>query len=496
MHAFAGLGDGQPPARPLASAQAETDRPDLGAAEPQRPLFESLFRQADQDVSFSEHTRARDDKPLVAPDTEDVAAPGGEGDKTSVAPGPGDGDGQQTRRVLHVAAAGRSVTDTVAADGPMVGSHLPSEQAEPVADLPPTEAVPVPARVTGPDRAGQRQEGAGLEPAPLRAGTGPGDVMQGPGRATSKDTRAGDLVPDRTEARPLATPPATVAPQGPPVMYAPRMPTAAAKDVPVVSSARDAVMASQSLTAKADRSGAVVATAVALAHAPRETGESGVLRPPEQVPDIHARGRDAAKGSPLLPGAPHVVDGTKATAPALSPLPVMPEGEALRVVSTVAEDDMLALSGARAPVAYSQGVSLAGPAAPTYLPHHVAMQIATAVGGEAPGSNRVIDLTLNPEELGRVRLSLSHSESGLSVSVLAERPETLELLRRNIDVLAREFLDIGYQSAEFSFGDGNSDAQHDVPAALSATGLPPEDEGDTAYPSATLHLGDRLDIRL
>src|SRR6056297_651387 len=64
MHAFAGLGDGQPPARPLASAQAETDRPDLGAAEPQRPLFESLFRQADQDVSFSEHTRAPDDKPL------------------------------------------------------------------------------------------------------------------------------------------------------------------------------------------------------------------------------------------------------------------------------------------------------------------------------------------------------------------------------------------------------------------------------------------------
>lgn len=497
MHAFAGLGDGQPPTRTLASAQVDTDRPDLGAAEPRRALFESLFRQADQDVPFSEHTRARDDEPSVAPDTEDVAALGNEGEKTPVTPGPGDVDGQQTPRVLRVAAADRSVTDTAAEDGPLIESHRPSEQAVPGADLPPTEALPVSARVIGPDRAGQRQEGVkGFKPSPSRTDAGPDDVTEGPGRTVSKDTPAGEAVRDRTEARPVATPPATVAPQGPPVMYAPPMPTAAAKDVPAVSSARDAAIAPPRVTAKADRTGAVVAAAVGVAHAPRGTVDSGVLQPPARVPDIHALGGDAAKGSPLLPSAPHVVNGTKATAPALSPMPVVPEGEALRVVPPVAEDEMPALSGARAPVAYTQGFSLAGPAAPTHLPHHVAMQIATAVGGEAPGANRVIDLTLNPEELGRVRLSLSHSDSGLSVSVLAERPETLELLRRNIDVLAREFLDIGYQSAEFSFGDGNSDAQHDVPAALSAPGLPPEDEGDTAYLSATLHLGDRLDIRL
>ncbi len=37
---------------------------------------------------------------------------------------------------------------------------------------------------------------------------------------------------------------------------------------------------------------------------------------------------------------------------------------------------------------------------------------------------------------------------------IADRPETLELMRRHIDILAQEFRDIGYGSAEFSFGQG------------------------------------------
>jgi hypothetical protein len=131
------------------------------------------------------------------------------------------------------------------------------------------------------------------------------------------------------------------------------------------------------------------------------------------------------------------------------------------------------------------------------MPQHIAMQVAAAAGRAAPGSDRMINLTLSPEELGSVRLSLRHTNDGLSVAVFAERPETLDLLRRNIDLLARDFLDIGYESAEFTFGGENpgSDATRDTPLTATDPGQPP----DVAHPRPTaiaIHLGDRLDIRL
>lgn len=71
--------------------------------------------------------------------------------------------------------------------------------------------------------------------------------------------------------------------------------------------------------------------------------------------------------------------------------------------------------------------------------------------------DRPVELSLNPEELGRVRLSISTAEGGITVHVLAERPETLDLMRRHIDQLAREFQALGYQSINFAFNEGQSD---------------------------------------
>lgn len=81
-----------------------------------------------------------------------------------------------------------------------------------------------------------------------------------------------------------------------------------------------------------------------------------------------------------------------------------------------------------------------------------ALQIATAVASEGPSASH-IDVSLSPEELGHVRLRLAHGEAGLSVTITADRPETLDLLRRNIETLARDFQDIGYGDVNFSFGD-------------------------------------------
>lgn len=70
--------------------------------------------------------------------------------------------------------------------------------------------------------------------------------------------------------------------------------------------------------------------------------------------------------------------------------------------------------------------------------------------------DKPVEISLNPRELGRVRMSISASEAGIVVNVLAERQETLDLMRRHIDQLAKEFQSIGYENISFSFSEGQS----------------------------------------
>jgi len=101
-----------------------------------------------------------------------------------------------------------------------------------------------------------------------------------------------------------------------------------------------------------------------------------------------------------------------------------------------------------------------------------------------------------------VRLRLHPSEAGLSVTITAERAETLDLMRRNIDILEREFLEIGYEGAQFDFAQGgqggpgaeNGSGVPDTPASSGLTVAAP----DRTQPAqdAPLLLGERLDIRL
>lgn len=70
--------------------------------------------------------------------------------------------------------------------------------------------------------------------------------------------------------------------------------------------------------------------------------------------------------------------------------------------------------------------------------------------------DKPVELALNPKELGRVKMSIASADGAITVTVLAERPETLDLMRRNIDQLAREFQAIGYDSINFAFSEGQS----------------------------------------
>ena len=80
----------------------------------------------------------------------------------------------------------------------------------------------------------------------------------------------------------------------------------------------------------------------------------------------------------------------------------------------------------------------------------VAHQIGLALHG--PSGSETI-LRLEPEELGRVTLGLRGDERSMTLFVNAERPETLELIRRSIQDLASELADMGYEDIAFDFGD-------------------------------------------
>lgn len=132
------------------------------------------------------------------------------------------------------------------------------------------------------------------------------------------------------------------------------------------------------------------------------------------------------------------------------------------------------------------------------MPQMIAMQIAAAAQKAAPGARPVVELMLSPEELGPVRLTFTQTEPGVTVNVLADRAETLDLLRRNIDTLAQEFLDIGYESAQFTFDQGDADARNAPPPVdMEDADAGSRTAKDTPDPITPLVLvADRLDIRL
>lgn len=127
----------------------------------------------------------------------------------------------------------------------------------------------------------------------------------------------------------------------------------------------------------------------------------------------------------------------------------------------------------------------------------IAAQISTAAAG---GADRSIDVMLNPTELGRVRITLGPGDGGLIVNISADRPETLDMMRRHVDVLGQEFRDLGYGGTDFTFSrEREADRRPDraAPSEREALGGPPMPA--PAHGTGlvtTVTVLDRLDIRL
>ncbi|SIO13176.1 flagellar hook-length control protein FliK [Vannielia litorea] len=169
------------------------------------------------------------------------------------------------------------------------------------------------------------------------------------------------------------------------------------------------------------------------------------MAPPEARPRPPTHALETAREAEPAPA--------QGAAAATSPAPTPPRAAA---IVPMPEAEVAAIQGVTEPRGATVAPQAAGPAAPPGQTA-VAQQVAVQIGQIArPLPDGPIELSLHPEELGRLKLSFSGAEAGLHVVIAAERPETLDLLRRHIDVLAQEMRRLGAEGAQFSFLGGNA----------------------------------------
>lgn len=123
----------------------------------------------------------------------------------------------------------------------------------------------------------------------------------------------------------------------------------------------------------------------------------------------------------------------------------------------VGPQEIGSLRSARDPIGM---LAVSGAAARAEMARAIAGQMAAAITSK-PGSGRV-EIALNPEELGKVSIILTGREDGFHLVLSAERPETLDLMRRHIGILTAELQDMGFGDLSFDLGTSGEKHQNET----------------------------------
>lgn len=148
----------------------------------------------------------------------------------------------------------------------------------------------------------------------------------------------------------------------------------------------------------------------------------------------------------------------------------------------------------RLPLQKTESAQFSGPDAPPHKAPHALDDTAAALSPSTGG----IELSLEPEELGRLTLTLHSDGDRIHAQIRAESADTLDLLRRNAEQLLVEFKAAGYRHAEMQFGHWGQDRPRAHPAPSPPGTTPPDAASDapdthTRQPRRR-HAG--LDLRL
>ncbi len=138
-------------------------------------------------------------------------------------------------------------------------------------------------------------------------------------------------------------------------------------------------------------------------------------------------------------------------------------------------------------------VAIAPPSVPFMtVPMQLVQSVQAALGADHPMG--AIELTLDPPELGTVRVVVSRGDDGPVVQMIADRPETLDLMRKHAGSMAQEFARQGLDTASFQFGGQRNQNEDHGPSGTIPVDDDPVDPTDQV--AGTSSTGTGMDIRI
>ncbi len=216
---------------------------------------------------------------------------------------------------------------------------------------------------------------------------------------------------------------------------------------------------------------------------PTEAAMADTPPPPKAAPDA---GPKTAASDPIL-------------APKLPPDPLVAEPAVAKPqpsASPFAADSLAPAPAQTAPAPHTPH-----PQAPEHRPNLLSQTSEALMAAVRQGEPGRLDLVLRPEELGQMRFEMSGRGQTLHICICVERPEAMDLVRRNAEHLLADLRQNGFAEATLSFGSWAQNQGERMPtpanpmlfsheAALTAPDQP------TAAPFVQRAAGGRLDIRL
>ncbi|MFK7945591.1 MAG: flagellar hook-length control protein FliK [Paracoccaceae bacterium] len=174
-------------------------------------------------------------------------------------------------------------------------------------------------------------------------------------------------------------------------------------------------------------------------------------------------------------------------------------------VATNGAETVTQVSTSAAPLAAAQIQTAIAPQGLAYehypglVERSVAPQLTAAAATRSNGG--IVEVLLDPPELGRVEIMMELSDQGLRATLSAERQATIDLLRRHLDVLAQQFEEAGFADVDLGFTSfAESQTQADDDGTSQSEDFSKSDDRMTSTISATPGHNPRpeglVDIRL
>ncbi len=172
---------------------------------------------------------------------------------------------------------------------------------------------------------------------------------------------------------------------------------------------------------------------------------------------------DLGSAKPIeVPQAKTAPQATPQSTQAPNQPPLTPERIAGYNSTASAETVAGGLSGLRGEASFSSSFGLLGGKPSPALGAHVAKQVNLQVTRAVNSGQNEFTIRLDPAELGRVQVKMNFVNGQITTKVIAERPETLELMQREVRGLERAMETAGHKASQdgisFSLdtGDGQS----------------------------------------